>query len=283
MQTLPLEFILRYILFPFIALATGIAAYFMNKRLKVFSNKKIIITLLLSMLILGLPGLLGWADYSFMPYIYISLAIFYLVLGIYNMLLFNSLFREIKNKKYGYECMFFIVQLILGAGLFSLLFNLCNELKYGLWACSCLLPYLFVSIYIQTYRSFNNIPLEIYKVWQYSPDKQIEVFNLQECKDVLKIELAKKLEDPVTHRIIAKSKDDLVFGEWFQNIVEDYNAKEPGYTIDYYGTVEEFGWIFYVKPSFFLPRRYIDPDLTIRQNKLNRPHVIMAHRVKKDS
>ena len=169
--------------------------------------------------------------------------------------------------------------MILGIGLFSLLFNLTNELKYGLWASTCILPFIFVSLWRKTYISFLNIPLEIYTVWQYSPNRRITPPRHSEYNEVIRIELFKKAEDSAAYRINAESQDDLIFGEWFQHFLEAYNAKTPNDSIDFYNELKPFGWIFYFKPSFFRPRKYINPDLSIGQNKLNRRHVVIAKRV----
>ena len=52
----------------------------------------------------------------------------------------------------------------LGAGLFSVVFNLCNELQYGI-ECP-----VFPLLYSQTVNSYFDIPIEIYKVWKYSEE-----------------------------------------------------------------------------------------------------------------
>lgn len=283
METNSWNFFILYIFLPLIALITGIGIYFLNKRINLFGNKKLIIILISSALILGLPGILGLVDYWFMPYIYLTLSITYFILGIYNLSLINWLFKELQDKSYVYEATFFMVQIILGIGLFSLFFNMCNELKYGIWASTCILSYSFVSLFRQTYHTFINIPLEIYEVWTYSPDKKVDRFNFRDCNEVLKIELFKSVRDSEPHRIIAKSKDSLIFSEWFQYVLEDYNAHEPAGKIECYDTQQPFGWVFYVKPSFFSPRRYIDPKLTILENKINRPYTIMARRARNES
>lgn len=280
MESTPLKFILLYILLPFIALLVGIVIYYLNKKMGLIKTKRIVITLIFSTVGLGLPGLFGLVDYAFMPYIYISLSILYFLLGAYMLTLINRFFGEIKAKGYAYEVIFILTQMFLGAGLFSLLFNLCNELQYGVWSCSCILPYLFVSLYRQTFRSYINIPLEIYTVWIYSPNKKVQSFNFNDCNEVMKIELHKHINDAVPNRITAKANDDMIFCEWFQFVLEYYNAQESVDKIECYDSDYPFGWVFYVKPSFFLPRRYIDPYLTIRENRLNRPYIIVARRAR---
>lgn len=283
MENITFKFFLLYILLPAIALVTGVTFYFINKKYSLFSTKKLVWTLLLYTVVLGLPGLLGLVDYWFMPYIYIILGVMYFLLGIYNLLLINHLYVEIKNKPYGYEFLFFLAQIIMGAGLFSLLFNLCNELKYGLWACSCILPFLFISLYRQTYHSFISIPLEVFKLWHYSPDKRNSPILLGSNEKIVRIELYKKVEDDKLSWLEASFREDLLFGEWFQFCIENNNLEHPTRKIDISDDQNSFGWVFYIKPSFFLPRRYIDPDLSIRKNRITRLHTIIARRIQKEN
>lgn len=89
MESTSLKFILLYILLPFIALLVGIVIYYLNKKIGLIKTKRLVITLILSTVGLGLPGLFGLVDYAFMPYIYISLSILYFLLGAYMLALIN--------------------------------------------------------------------------------------------------------------------------------------------------------------------------------------------------
>lgn len=280
MKALTLQFIILYVIFPLIALLTGIAAYQINRRIKLLSTKKILLTMLLSTLVLGTPGLLGLLDYDFMPYGYIGLGVLYLIAGMYALLFVEHILSSSdKRKGYRYEIVFLMVQLIMGAALFSLLFNICNEFQYGLWACTCLLPYLFASLYRQTYFSFLDIPLEVYKVWTYDSDKTINPYYFDDSHEPIWIDVCKKLDDRIPNRIGARFSNDQIFGEWFQHVIEDNNQKKPEDAIIYHDSGQPFGWIFYVKPSFFHPKRHIDPNMTIFQNKLKASDIITARRV----
>ena len=73
-----------YLLMPVLTVIFGIAAYFIARKNKLLNNKKLIVYLLLCGIVLALPGLSGFMDYSFMPYIYVLLAILYWTAGYYN-------------------------------------------------------------------------------------------------------------------------------------------------------------------------------------------------------
>lgn len=64
-----------YLLMPVLTVIFGIAAYFIARKNKLLNNKKLIVYLLLCGIVLALPGLSGFMDYNFMPYIYVLLAI----------------------------------------------------------------------------------------------------------------------------------------------------------------------------------------------------------------
>lgn len=279
MKELSLQFFVLYVIFPVIGLLTGIAAYQLNRHLKMLSTKQFLLAMLISTLTLGLPGLLGWMDYDFMPYAYIVLAIIYLILGMYAMLIFDHLPSKAEHKEYRYEILSILIQLIMGAALFSLLFNLCNELQYGLWACTCLLPYLLPSLYRHTYYSYLGIPLEVYEVWTYDKEKTINPYYFNDSHEPIWIDLCKQLDDRIPNRIGAKFGYDQIFGEWFQHVIEDNNLKKPEDPILHFDEANKFGWIFYVKPSFFLPKHYIDPNETIYRNRLKPSDIITARRV----
>ena len=139
-----------YLLMPLLTVIFGIAAYFIARKNKLLNNKKLIAYLLLCGIILALPGLSGFMDYNFMPYAYILLVILYWTAGYYNRLILRKVFASSKEMpSFGIQCLLTVTVVLLGAGLFSVVFNLCNELQYGIWASTCLLPFAFRFAQIQ--------------------------------------------------------------------------------------------------------------------------------------
>lgn len=72
-----------YLLMPLLTVIFGIAAYFIARKNKLLNNRKLIVYLLLCGMILALPALCGFMDYSFMPYVYILLVVLYWTAGHY--------------------------------------------------------------------------------------------------------------------------------------------------------------------------------------------------------
>lgn len=282
MEQSTIEIILTYLLLPLIGVILGVVGMIVAKKNQLLSNKKAIIYFLLCCVILALPALLGFIDYWFMPYVYILLQAFYLILGWYNLNLLHLVVKEIKNKPYYIEFLTLLITTFIGAALFSLVFNLCNELQYGLWACTCLITFIFPSLFQKTYYSFMSIPLEIYKLWSYEEEiQEIDTESFDHNKIiVVELELFKQISDTKPLNIKAKASEDVPFGIWFKVFIDDYNKKSPQSPIVYTDYENSYGWIFYTTGSILGRRKYIDPELAFAKNKIREKNIVIAKRTK---
>ena len=272
-----------YIIYPLLGLLLIGLGFLIVKKNNLSNNKKLIAYLLICILSLSLPALLGLLNYDFMPYGYLSIGALYLVLGYYNTRIILWLFKE--APPYYIELSIVLFTMLGGAFLFSLIFNFCNELQYGLWASTAILAFLFPSLYIKSTQLFLNIPIEVYKVWLYDKSPDItndHTIDYNQLK-VVKMELFKKEQDSEPVTINAKAPYDMAFGVWFKRLLTDYNIKSLLSPIDPTNGSQDTGWIFYTKPSFFLPRNYIDYDKTFTENKISERHTIIAKRVKEST
>ncbi|MEN9917575.1 MAG: hypothetical protein RL662_11 [Bacteroidota bacterium] len=289
MGTVASGFFITYLIMPLLAIIMGFVAYFFAKKNKLLRSKKLIIYILLGGIILSLSGFIGFIDYWFMPYGYVSLQILYLILGWNNMQIIRYLDTSFKDDNHGtrksYFVEFFIhfTMMFIGAALFSMIFNLCNELQYGLWACTCLFTFIFPTLFNQMYESYMNIPLEIYKVWKYTDKNDLSSFDSMDYNklQVMELEVFKSAVDTSPSKIKAKAPDNMPFGIWFQKFLADYNTKFSSTPIEVVDgkSYDPYSWIFYIKPSFFSPRKYIDYDLSINDNQIEEKHTIIAKRV----
>jgi hypothetical protein len=276
------SFFIRYLLFPLIFVITTAIITIINKKNKVLNNKRLIVILLLTAIALGLPGLLGFLDLQFMPWGYIICQIYYLALGIVYVWLAGIYYEKelLERKAFFFICT--LIACLLGIFLFKLGFDWLNNLKYGLWAATSVFIFLLPIVFWWAYIAFLNIPLEIYKVWQYpvTPgDINMEHLDFNKLL-VLEVNLYKHTTDDEPLKVKAKAPRNMNFGLWFQKFIDDYNLKFPDSPIQYtYGRNESYKWIFYIKPSFFKQRQFIDPDLDIEQNNITEKFAIHAKRV----
>lgn len=272
-----------YLLWPIIGLLLLFVGVFFAKKINIPNRKKLFIYLLLAILLMTSPALLGFFNFSFMPHAYLLIVVYSLILGYYNIRVVKSHFN--KENRFGIDVFLFLLVLIPSYFLFVLVFNLTNELEYGLWAGTSLLSFLFPFIFITTYSIFVTIPAEVFKIWCYN-DKE-ESINPETIDYssliVLEVELIKKTGDQYPIKIKAKAPEQMPFGNWFKRLITDYNIRSPLAPIEDYVSKDDLGWIFYSKPSVFMPRKHIDYDKSFQANNIKERNTIIAKRVKKQS
>jgi hypothetical protein len=276
------SFFLSYLLFPVITFIAAAIMSVINKKNKLLSNRRLLFTMLLTALILGVPGLLGVIGLQFMPWGYIFCQFTYLGLGIIYVWLAGKYYEtELLNRKW-FFLIATLISSLLGIFLFKLGFNWLNNMKYGLLASTSVLAFLLPTFFWWAYIAFLSIPLEIYKVWQYPvtpQDISMEHLDFDRLL-VLELDLYKNTTDPEPLKVKAKAPPNMNFGLWFQKFIDDYNIKFPKSTVQYQlNRTENYKWIFYTKPSFFKQRHFLDPDLDIQENRISESVTIFAKRV----
>lgn len=274
---------LRYLLMPLVAIVLTFVYGILQKKNALLQNKKVIFFVLLSALILGVPGLVGLLGVNFSTSIYLCCQFLYIGLGI---LYIRALLRHVSVKLTKYrmlvEIVVTLIVAVLGMYVFSLLFNLFHPLKNGLLVSSCILTVIIPLLFHWSYQAFLDIPPEIYKVWRYIIGKEeLDLDGLDFNRMmVLEVEFSRKVHDEELIKVKAKAPANVVYGDWFQKFINDYNFKFQESPIAHSDNFNQtYGWIFYVKPSFFSRRRYIDPDLSIIDNKILEARTIVCKRV----
>lgn len=276
------SFFIRYLLFPVIFVIATAIMTIINKKNKLLNNKKLIVILLLTGIVLGLPGLLGFLDMQFMPWGYIICQLYYLTIGILFVWMAGIYYENELLERRGFFFICSLISCLLGIFLFKLGFDWLNNLHYGLWAATSVFVFLLPVLFWWAYIAFLNIPLEIYKVWQYPvvpADISMEHLDFNRLL-VLEVNLYKNTDDAEPLKVKAKAPRNMNFGLWFQKFIDDYNLKFPDNPIQYKsGNAVSYKWIFYIKPSFFKQRHFIDPELDIEQNNITETYAIFAKRV----
>lgn len=277
-------FFLNYLLMPVIFLILGVVSVIIAKKNQLLSDKKAVFYVLLSSLFLSLCGLTGFAEAYFLPSIYIILQCLFVFLGWVDYRLLHYFVKSLASKNPLFTILVMLLQLVFAWALFSIFFNLTSELQYGFWAGTSLFTLLFIPMFSLLYRSYLQIPAEIYKMRVYRstdsfepPQTEIDVASLS----VFEIEVPRFIDDKEPIRIKAKTMNSFIFGDWFGMIVTDYNQRKVDNPVQINDDTESYGWIFYTEGAFMKSRRYLNPDVSFEQNKLNGDELIIAKRVKK--
>jgi hypothetical protein len=271
-----------YLLMPILVVISTAIMAVVNKKNVFLSNKKLIIGILLGGILLAIPGFLGFLNLSFMPWGFLSCQLIYLLLGVgyvYYLVTYHE--RAVHGAK-GFVFAASIIGCFLGIYLFSLAFNWVNALGYGWQAGLSIFTFVIPLLFWWAYIALLNIPIDIYKIWQYPVQPlQIDIDHLDFNKLlVLELDLYKKTTDQDPLKVKVKAPRNMNFGVWFHKFIDDYNLKFPNAPVVYRNEeVSSYKWIFYIKTSFFNKRQFIDPDLTIEENAIEEKHTIYAKRV----
>lgn len=277
-------YFVNYMLVPVITLILGILSVIIAKKNQLLSNRKAVTYVLLSSVFFALFGTSGFFGEVFMPSIFLFLQFLFIILGLVNYKLLIHFASGLKEKKPIMTLLIITLQVLLSWGIFALIFNLTNGLQYGYWAATPVFLLYFIPLFIYMYEAYLQIPAEIHKMRIYSstehfepPQASIDVEKLLVCE----IEVSRSIGDKTPIRIKAKTMRTFIFGEWFGMIVNDYNTKKVDKQIEICNDNDPYGWIFYTEQSFFQSRKYVDPDLSFEDNKLEEKDVIVAKRVRK--
>ena len=271
---------MTYLLWPLLGLLLVGLGAFIAKKNALLSNKRLIGYFLGAIIVLVIPALLGFLNYDFMPIGYIALMVIYLIPGWYNTRLMGWVFKG--EFKYRHELLLTIFIQLAAMLFFILVFNLCNDLQYGPWASTTMLSFVFVSLFMQSYHLFLAIPEPVYKLWKYSDSDSNDLYDNADygTMKVVTLEIYKNEGDAKPLILKGKMAEELPFGVWVRQIIGDYNKESPQSPIQYSSDGNEDTWIFYCHNSIFLPKRYIDYEMTPKNNKIRDNSFIVAKRIK---
>lgn len=270
---------MSYLIYPLLGLVLVGLGIFIAKKNELLANKRLVISFFVSILVLTLPALGGLLDYNFMPYGYTFLLLLYAILGWYNIKLIRWIFKD--GCSFKVLIIFFLFQQLIAMALFALVFNLCNEMHFGILASASMIPFIITPIFIKTYDMFMDIPIPIYEVWKYSESEYPEEYYDPGTLQVIQIEIYKSINDPEPTKINAKAPEEIEFGRWFRRMLDDYNTRSPLSPIETQAGIEDTGWVFYVRT--FLSKHIIDSKKNIAANKIKNKYIVVAKRVQEKS
>lgn len=264
-----------------VAIIAAIVLFYVAKKDAAINQKRLLLTILLGAIILLLPVCLVFTNWPYMPHIYIVVVSYSLLMGIIYVRYFPRVVVQDGTAKMGIQLLTLFIMSLITASLFMVVFYFFSQIDYGIMApaplCYVFLPLLFNF----ALSALLNIPIEIYQVWYYDDDWHYTWFDDHfDTMFVFEVELYKNRYDSTLTRIKAKAPRNIIFKDWFQRFLVDFNKKYPRTPIECisYGG-REFGWVFYVKPQFWPVKRYIDFEKTIYSNQISDMSIIVAKRV----
>jgi general stress protein CsbA len=132
------------------------------------------------------------------------------------------------------------------------------------------------------FESAVNIPPRVYKKWTY-PEKPLvmDMDNIDLSNfAVVTFVFSKKDGENSNSNFQSKAPYTIRLGDLFYFFVQEWNYKNPGNTIDFLDVNgKPFGWNFTLKKPWWPAKTYLDPDLSVKENKIKVNTIIKTERV----
>lgn len=248
------------------------------------SRQKLFIYILLFMLGFALVALVGIRDVVPEPsMLLIFFQLLFLLLGAIHAFAMYRHFSWDARQFFYPELFFTCLVWLTGMIPFLFIYKAVRDGAFLYLALGTSVFFIIPFLFIKAYEAALDIPFRDMKQWFYpvlSPPGDPDEALLQKPL-VIAFLMPKTTEDRKYTNFRAKAPSGMIAGDLFYHFVQDYNTKNAGQTIEYadkYGRA--YGWLFYFKPRWYLlyHKHYIDPDISIAENRVRENSVIVCER-----
>jgi hypothetical protein len=226
-------------------------------------------------------------DYTFATYWIIS-GIFLLFGIIHVKLIHKKYFNATDSNKvllgeilFGFSVIFFVIV------IFSSLQYFLRDKEYLFYPMLFSMLSFFIPILVlHAFNAAFDIPQATFITWSYPLDNQIDLpdENPAEKLYVIGFEIAKKAIDTKKTYFRAKAPEGMKLGELYYHFINDYNELQSETPIEYANKdPEAYEWWFRIRPKWYQRQRILNPDITIRENRINENTVIICERINNES
>ena len=159
---------------------------------------------------------------------------------------------------------------------FTLLFHWNERNDFAPFYSWVMILFAFPALVMHAFSLWRAIPHPIYKKWFYTSHKELPLIQLDDTMEV-SFQCKRKPEDPSPVTVAVRVPLNHTLGDLFYYFIYRHNTeREPAQPIIVGLDGNPYPWIFYAKPAWIEPRRYLDPTLTVTENKLRRNATIVA-------
>lgn len=210
-------------------------------------------------------------------------------------LLFGIIHVVFFHKKYFYTTQndhrkVFIGEMIFALSLILLTIAMFSALQYFLKDKSFLfypmllsmLSFFIPVLVLHTFEAAYKIPLPVFSTWSYPVNSPIDLpeEKANEKLVVIAFEIAKQSADPLKTNFRAKGPEAMMLGELYYHFLNDYNELHSETQIEFtdeYNSPQE--WWFRIKPKWYQRNKILDPNLSVRDNKIKEDTIIICERI----
>lgn len=237
-----------------------------------------------ALLVLTICGGLGMAEMYLNRFplimIFAVLQIFVLLVGLVHYKVIQQFDQDIKNRFILSEFFFTVMLTSMGVIVFVLVFNWHNVNGLGPLFSKVFLLLPLPFLIMQTYHLWKLVPPPKYQLWFYPRSKTLPLIELGENIVQVNFKFKRKpLENSFTKTPV-RVPSNKSLGDLFHYFVHRHNTEKSfDHPIVIGEDGELYGWLFYQPVGWTPFRKYLDPNLTLLENKLGKYSTIVAVQV----
>jgi hypothetical protein len=237
-------------------------------------------------LLLAAIAAFGFFDFEVHMYFFYCVQVYALLMGILHLWQMGKRFGWRNQYSFYQKLNLSVIVLLVAMAMQAIIIYFCKPMHdlFIIFPFSLLL-FLFPLLAVSTYEYAIAIPKTIYKTWRYPENMNMPDMDRIDFSNSYIVSFLLRKNPKDISQSVMKFKaplDRITFGEFFYLCMfVEYNEKNREKPVQYLNDNQQsYQWLFHVKPQRWWPsRRYIDPSLTIRENKINENFVIVSERV----
>ncbi len=253
---------------------------------KLFSHdrKKMILYLLVAALAYAVCSLFTIQNLMFYGITsnYIAIMVMSLLFGSLMIMALEKYFEWPDKLKWLAQLMLILVSVLVGFVVFVQIAGRFGVVGMHYFFSTATIGVIFPWLFLHLFNSAMDIPLAIYKKWEYPINKKYVRPDHEDLKNpyIITLEFFKSKEAEFISRFRVRAPENMDFGMFFYHFINDYNQKHPEELI-HYGAKEEKlqSWIFYRRPRFIGRWKQVNTEQTVFRNNIKENNVIVCQRL----
>lgn len=214
-------------------------------------------------------------------------AILFILFGIFHILFFHKKYfyknNSDKTKAVVAEILFMLSLLFIIIVFFSALQYFLKDKNFLFFpTLMCMLAFFIPLSIFYTFEAAYNIPKTEFPAWQYPIYNPIDLPDERPNEKLLVIafETCKSPSDKVRTNFRAKGPETMKLGDLFYHFINDYNEVQSETPIQF-ATQENtaYYWGFRIKPKGLKTSQILDPELSMRENRIKENSIIICERI----
>ncbi len=216
--------------------------------------------------------------------LFISFQAVFFLLGIgFCFILYRVLYWT-KEQNFWYELLFLLSGSLMNISFFFLFYSFLADNQYNFLYITATFFFLLPFFVFHTFEKGILIPRKRIRTWECPSDLEVPNPSKYELQKpfVVSFFMKKTSNDRKAKNYTVIAPREMPFGKLMFYFIKEYNQRNSEYPIQYLhrnsNNAQE--WIFFFKPRWYFPFvRYIDPELTVLENRLKEKSVIVCKRV----